>query len=55
MSLNDVKAIKNELGGTVNDVMLTIVSGALGRHLRRRGVDPDGLVLRTMVPFSVRA
>jgi WS/DGAT/MGAT family acyltransferase len=55
VSLDDVKAIKNELGGTVNDVMLTIVAGALGRHLRRRGVDTEGLDLRTMVPVSVRA
>src|SRR4051794_4371265 len=55
VSLADVKAIKNELGGTVNDVMLTVVAGALGRHLRRRGVDTDGLVLKTMVPVSVRA
>ena len=55
VSLADVKAIKNELGGTVNDVMLTIVTGALGRHLRRRGVDTEGLVLKTMVPVSVRA
>src|SRR4051794_9372382 len=55
VSLADVKAIKNEAGGTVNDVMLTIVAGALGRHLRRRGVDTDGVVLKTMVPVSVRA
>src|SRR5215212_4508398 len=55
VSLADVKAIKNELGGTVNDVMLAIVNGAVGRHLRRRGVDTDGLVLRAMVPVSVRA
>src|SRR4051794_24425315 len=54
-SLDDVKAIKDSLGGTVNDVMLTTVSLALGRHLRRRGVDTDGLVLRAMVPMSVRA
>jgi WS/DGAT/MGAT family acyltransferase len=54
-SLDDVKAIKNELGGTVNDVMLATVAGGLGRHLRRRGVDTEGLVLRTMVPVSVRA
>jgi diacylglycerol O-acyltransferase len=54
-SLDDVKAIKNELGGTVNDVMLATVNGALGRHLRRRGTDTDGLVLRAMVPVSVRA
>jgi WS/DGAT/MGAT family acyltransferase len=55
VSLDDVKAVKNELGGTVNDVMLAIVTGALGRHLRRRGVDTEGLVLKTMVPVSVRA
>ena len=32
-----MKAIKNELGGTVNDVVLAVVSGALGRYLRSRG------------------
>ena len=40
--LADVKAIKNELGGTVNDVVLASVAGALGRHLRRRGQPTDG-------------
>ena len=39
VNLADVKAIKNELGGTVNDVMLATVAGALGRHLRRRGAE----------------
>jgi diacylglycerol O-acyltransferase len=54
-SLDDVKAIKNELGGTVNDVVLATVSGALGRHLRRRGHATDGLELKAFVPVSVRA
>src|SRR5919206_1246225 len=54
-SLADVKAIKNELGGTVNDVMLAVVAGALGRDLRRRGVDMRGRELKAMVPVSVRA
>ena len=49
------KAIKNALGGTLNDVVLSAVSLALGRFLRRRGVDTDGLVLKAMVPVSVRA
>jgi WS/DGAT/MGAT family acyltransferase len=53
-SLDDVKAIKNGLGGTVNDVMLATVAGALGRHLRRRGFDTTGTELRAMVPVSVR-
>jgi diacylglycerol O-acyltransferase / wax synthase len=54
-NLADVKAIKNELGGTVNDVVLATISGALGRHLRRRGQNTDGLELKAMVPVSVRA
>src|SRR5215212_3573386 len=55
VSLADVKAIKNELGGTVNDVMLATVAGALGRHLRARGQSTNGLELKAMVPVSVRA
>jgi diacylglycerol O-acyltransferase / wax synthase len=55
VSLADVKAIKDALGGTVNDVMLAIVAGGLGRDLRRRGVDVRGLELKAMVPVSVRA
>ena len=49
------KAIKNELGGTLNDVVLAAVTLALGRFLRRRGEQTEGLVLRAMVPVSVRA
>ena len=55
MELADVKAIKDALGGTVNDVMLSIVAGALGLHLRRRGEEVTGLELKAMVPVSVRA
>jgi diacylglycerol O-acyltransferase len=54
-NLADLKAIKDELGGTVNDVVLATVSGALGKHLRRRGHSTDGLELKAMVPVSVRA
>jgi len=53
--LRDLKAIKDELGGTVNDVVLATVAGALGRHLRRRGRNTDGLELKAMVPVSVRS
>jgi diacylglycerol O-acyltransferase len=54
-NLADVKAIKNELGGTVNDVVLATVAGALGAHLRRRGHRTVGLELKAMVPVSVRS
>src|SRR4051794_15812656 len=53
-SLGDVKAIKNALGGTVNDVVLAVVSGGLRRHLIGRGVDVDGLTLKAFVPVSLR-
>jgi WS/DGAT/MGAT family acyltransferase len=52
--LADYKEVKNELGGTVNDVVLTVVSGALARWLRSRGVRTEGLEMRALVPVSVR-
>jgi WS/DGAT/MGAT family acyltransferase len=53
--LGDVKAIKNSLGGTVNDVVLATVTGAVRRHLHARGVPTQDLTLRAMVPVSVRS
>jgi WS/DGAT/MGAT family acyltransferase len=53
--LEHFKAIKNSLGGTVNDVVLAVVSGALARWLRTRGVRTEGLELRAQVPVSIRS
>jgi WS/DGAT/MGAT family acyltransferase len=53
--LEAVKAVKNALGGTVNDMVLTVVAGALGRFMRLRREDTEDVVLRAMVPVSVRA
>ena len=53
-SLEDFKRIKNALGGTVNDVVLTVVSGALRNWLRGRGIAVEGLELRALVPVSIR-
>jgi diacylglycerol O-acyltransferase / wax synthase len=53
--LQQFKSIKDSLGGTLNDVVLASVSLALGRYLRREGVDTKGLELKAMVPVSVRA
>jgi diacylglycerol O-acyltransferase / wax synthase len=53
--LGELKRIKNALGGTVNDVVLAVVSGALRRWLRARGVRTEGLELRALVPVSIRA
>ncbi len=53
--LATLKAVKNEHGGTVNDVVLSVVTGAIGNYLRARGHDTEGLEMRAMVPVSVRA
>jgi len=50
-----VRAIRAALGGTVNDVVLTIEAGALGRYLRGHGERVEGLELRAMCPVSMRA
>jgi diacylglycerol O-acyltransferase len=53
--LGRFKEIKTALGGTVNDAVLTVVTGALREHLIRRGNDVSELELKAMVPVSVRA
>jgi diacylglycerol O-acyltransferase len=53
--LDDFKRIKDQLGGTVNDVVLTVVSGALRRWVNARGLRTEGLELRALVPVSIRA
>jgi diacylglycerol O-acyltransferase / wax synthase len=53
--LADFKAVKDAFGGTVNDVVLTVVSGALRHWLQSRGVRTEGLELRALVPVSIRA
>ncbi|HET8537350.1 MAG TPA: wax ester/triacylglycerol synthase family O-acyltransferase [Solirubrobacteraceae bacterium] len=52
--LEDFKTIKNAFGGTVNDVVLTVVSGALRDWLQSRGIRTEGLELRALVPVSIR-
>src|SRR3954471_23177645 len=52
--LADFKLVKDAFGGTVNDVVLAVVSGALRDWLRSRGVRTEGLELRALVPVSIR-
>jgi WS/DGAT/MGAT family acyltransferase len=55
VDLDDIKRIKNTLGGTVNDVVVSVVTGGLRRLLRARGERVDEIELRAMIPVSVRA
>jgi diacylglycerol O-acyltransferase / wax synthase len=52
--LADFKRIKDALGGTVNDVVLAVVAGALREWLQKRGIKTEGLELRALVPVSIR-
>jgi diacylglycerol O-acyltransferase / wax synthase len=52
--LDDFRLVKSTFGGTVNDVVLTVVAGALRTFLIARGVRTEGLELRALVPVSVR-
>jgi diacylglycerol O-acyltransferase / wax synthase len=55
MELAEVKAVKHLLGGTVNDVVLATVAGALRSFLELRRVGPDELRIRANVPVSLRS
>ncbi len=54
-SLDDVKKIKRELGGTVNDVALAAISGGFRELLLARGEQPEPHMVRSLVPVSLRA
>jgi len=55
MDLARVKDVKNRLGGTLNDIVLTTVAGAIARFLSRRRVHPAHIDFRVMAPVSVRS
>lgn len=54
LPLQDVKAVGKGLGGTVNDVLLTAMTGALRRYLQGRDEEVDGLNFRAVVPVNLR-
>lgn len=56
--IDEVKRVKNHLGGTVNDVVLATVAGAVGRFLEQRGISVGrqrAMDFRAFCPVSVRA
>ena len=52
--LSDVKAIGRVMGGTINDVMATAVSGALRRYLEAHNQPTKGIKLRAYTPVNLR-
>lgn len=55
MELGELKQMRKALGGSLNDLVLTLVTGAVRSFLRGRHVNPDRLDFRVMAPVSVRA
>jgi WS/DGAT/MGAT family acyltransferase len=54
LPLSEVKAVGQALGGSINDVLLASVAGAIGSYLRDKGEDPTGKEIRAMVPVNLR-
>jgi WS/DGAT/MGAT family acyltransferase len=55
MDLGEVKAVKDALGCTVNDTVLTIVTGAFRDYFLHRRADPERLRFMVQAPVSVRS
>jgi diacylglycerol O-acyltransferase len=53
-ALDEFLTLRGAAGCKVNDVVLAVIAGALRRYLVARGVRPDGLRVRTLVPVSMR-
>lgn len=54
LPLEEVKAVGKALGGTVNDVLLSAMSGGLRRYLQRHGEPPHDLNFRAAMPVNLR-
>ena len=52
--VDEVKAVGLALGGSINDVLLACVAGAIGSYLRDKGEDTAGKEIRAMVPVNLR-
>jgi WS/DGAT/MGAT family acyltransferase len=55
LSLAEIKEISRALEGKVNDILLTLVAGALRRYLQDKGSAVDGLQIRALVPVNLRS
>ncbi len=54
ISMPEIQALRQRCGGTVNDVILTVMAAALRRYSELRGVKVKGRSVRIMIPVNVR-
>jgi WS/DGAT/MGAT family acyltransferase len=55
ISLDEAKTVRRELGGTIHDVVIATITGAVARYLRAHHVNPSTLDFRAAVPVSLRS
>ncbi|MEX0681922.1 MAG: wax ester/triacylglycerol synthase family O-acyltransferase [Dehalococcoidia bacterium] len=53
-SFAEIRQIRQAAGGTVNDVVLTVLGGALGRYFELHGQGTEGRTARVLMPVNVR-
>jgi WS/DGAT/MGAT family acyltransferase len=53
-SFAEIRAIRGACGGTVNDVVLAVLGGAVGRYLEAHGEKAEGRAIRVLTPVNVR-
>jgi diacylglycerol O-acyltransferase / wax synthase len=54
LPLAEVRTVAHALGCTLNDVVISVICGTLGRYLRSLGVKTDGLKIRATLPVNLR-
>ncbi|MFD7131683.1 wax ester/triacylglycerol synthase family O-acyltransferase [Streptomyces sp. NPDC059894] len=54
LDLDDVHRVRKVVGGTVNDVLIAVVAGALRHWLDERGDGSEGVAPRALIPVSRR-
>jgi diacylglycerol O-acyltransferase len=54
ISMAEIQMLRQRCGGTVNDVILTVMAAALRRYAELRGVRVKGRSVRIMIPVNVR-
>jgi WS/DGAT/MGAT family acyltransferase len=54
LPLDEVRTVAHALGCTVNDVLISVIAGTLGRYLRAHGTKTEGLTIRATLPVNLR-
>ncbi|TFG92123.1 MAG: hypothetical protein E4H11_09850, partial [Myxococcales bacterium] len=55
ISLEEAKTVRRELGGTIHDIVIATITGAVARYLRAHHMNPSTLDFRAAVPVSLRS